>query len=849
MSGSGNGAEDAGTCREDLRISEAKFRALVENTNDVVFSTDSEGFVTYASPSLERMTGFHPSEVTGRHFSEVVHPDDLPALEASFRKTLLNILESFEFRIIDSAGGVLHVRTSSRPVMSDGVVLGVTGVMVDITERKRTEEELQKYREHLEELVQVRTADLARVNRTLKILTDCNQAIVRAVDEPSLLRLVCEVIVDAGYPLAWVGLAEEDGVVRVGGKAGRAVDFLDDAGIVWTDTERGRGPTGKAIRNGHPVIVQDSRVEPGLEPWRADALGRGFLSSLSLPITGETGVLGALTIYASTVEAFSESETGLLEDLAGDLSYGISNLRQREARSLAEKALRESEERYRGLFDMSPDAIAVHDGSRILFANTAAARLLGLPDPGTAVGMPIIDFVHPDSRVLIETRVRTMLSERLVAPLMEERFVKADGSPVDVETIAMPITWMGRPAVQVAFRDVSERKHAQAERERLQAQLAQAQKMELLGSLAGGLAHDFNNMLAVILGYAELMHRRIPAGDSLLGELEEIEKAARRSSELTRRLLAFARKQTITPRILDLNSTVESLLDMLRKLVGEGISLDWEPDGRLWAVKLDPVQVDQVLTNLCINARDAIAGIGRIVIRTANTEAPEGIPADAVPPGDYIRLSVRDDGCGMDDTVMAHLFEPFFTTKGLGQGTGLGLATVYGIVRQNGGYIGVSSAPGEGSEFRIYLPRETSGVPHRVETAVLRAGAGPAGGTVLLVEDEPGILSVCERILSDLGYSVLPAATPWRALELAGRHEGSLELLLTDVVMPEMSGPDLFRRLSKTRPDLRCLYMSGYSAEYISRQGVLGEAIHFVQKPFSVEGLSAAVRRALAGGG
>lgn len=849
MEPTGGARENSGSCQDDLRISEAKFRALVENTNDVVFSTDAEGIVTYASPSLERMTGHHPSEVIGRHFSKVVHPDDLPALEASFRKTLENILESFEFRIIDSAGGILHVRTSSRPVLSDGTVLGVTGVMVDITERKRAEEELQRYREHLEELVQVRTADLARVNRTLKILTDCNQAIVRAVDERSLLDRVCEVIVETGgYPLAWVGLAEQDGAVRIGGRAGVAVEFLDMAGIVWSDTERGRGPTGTAIRTCRPVMVRDSREDPSLQPWRDDALGRGFLSSLSLPLAGDTGCSGALTIYASTVDAFSESEMALLMDLAGDLAFGVSTLRERTARSEAEKALRESEERYRGLFDMSPDAIAVHDGSRILFANPAAARLLGLADPGTAVGMSIIDFVHPDSRALIESRVRNMLSERVFAPLVEERFVKADGSPVDVETVAMPITWMGRPAVQVAFRDVSERKHAQAERERLQAQLAQAQKMELLGSLAGGLAHDFNNMLAVILGYAELMHRRIPEGDSLLGELGEIENAARRSSELTRRLLAFARKQTIAPRILDLNSTVESLLDMLRKLVGEGIALDWEPGGRLWTVKLDPVQVDQVLTNLCINARDAIAGIGRITVRTANIEAPDGVPEDAVPPGDYIRLSIRDDGCGMDDSVKAHLFEPFFTTKGLGQGTGLGLATVYGIVRQNGGYIGVSSAPGEGSEFRIYLPRESSGTLHRPEASIPGAGTGPAGGTVLLVEDEPAILSVCERILSDLGYSVLSAATPWRALELAGRHEGPLELLLTDVVMPEMSGPELFRRLSRARPALRCLYMSGYSAEYISRQGVLGEGIHFVQKPFSVDGLSNAVQRALSDG-
>jgi signal transduction histidine kinase len=396
--------------------------------------------------------------------------------------------------------------------------------------------------------------------------------------------------------------------------------------------------------------------------------------------------------------------------------------------------------------------------------------------------------------------------------------------------------------------ELAERKRAEEEREKLQAQLFQAQKIESVGRLAGGVAHDFNNMLGVILGYTELALQGLSPDSPLYESLMEIGKAARRSAELTRQLLAFARKQTIDPEVLDLDGTIEGMLKMLKRLIGEDIDLVWRPGPGLWPVKMDPVQVDQILANLCVNARDAITGTGRIIIETENVALDKEYcagQAGAVP-GDYVQLAVTDDGCGMDQETRSKLFEPFFTTKEVGKGTGLGLATVYGIVRQNNGFIRVDSEPGKGSTFRICLPR------HRAANGRTRQEGRPLGTmggqeTILLVEDEPAILKLAARMLGRQGYTVLAAATPGEALRLAREHGGGIDLLMTDVVMPEMNGRDLARKLIASYPGLKCLFMSGYTANVIAHHGVLDADVHFIQKPFSMQDLAARVRQVLEG--
>ncbi|MFH0726927.1 MAG: response regulator [Pseudomonadota bacterium] len=383
-------------------------------------------------------------------------------------------------------------------------------------------------------------------------------------------------------------------------------------------------------------------------------------------------------------------------------------------------------------------------------------------------------------------------------------------------------------------------------RKRLEERLAQAQKMESVGRLAGGVAHDFNNMLGVILGHTELALDGMDPAEPLFSTLRQIRKAAGHSADLTRQLLAFARKQTVSPRVIDLNEAVEGMLKMLRRLIGEDIVLAWLPGTRLWPVEMDPSQIDQILANLCVNARDAIAGVGKVTIETGmvNFTANDCIGCPELIPGDFVRLTVSDDGHGMDKKTLDQVFEPFFTTKEIGKGTGLGLATVYGIVKQNNGFITLCSEPEHGTTFKIHLPRHVS-KPGQMRTESPAAPAVGGDETILLVEDEPTTRDIARLILEKWGYRVLAASTPGEAVRVAGEHPLEIHLLLTDVVMPEMNGRDLAKTIASFCPEIRTLFMSGYTGDIIAHQGVLDAGVHFIQKPFSMGGLAAKVREAL----
>jgi len=381
---------------------------------------------------------------------------------------------------------------------------------------------------------------------------------------------------------------------------------------------------------------------------------------------------------------------------------------------------------------------------------------------------------------------------------------------------------------------------------RMTAQLQQAKKMETIGRLAGGVAHEFNNMLNVIEGHAELTLDELGPEHPLRESLEEILDAARRSAGITRQLLAFARRQTIRPEVLDLNATLGGMLKILRRLIGEDIDLGWEPGPGLWTVRMDPSQVDQVLAILLVNARDAIAGPGKVVISTENVSLrkEDCIHLPGMVPGEFVRLSVSDSGRGMDRATLDNLFEPFFTTKGVGEGAGLGMATVYGIVKQNHGFIYPASRPGHGATFTIFFPRHTGRTePDRGSEAAKDRFEG--GQTMLVVEDEASVLRLVKRILERRGYVVLTADGPSSAIKLAEEHEGRIHLLITDLIMPEMNGRDLAGRLQARHPGLAVLYMSGYTADAIGRQGEIEADMHFIQKPFSSQALADKVREAL----
>ena len=394
--------------------------------------------------------------------------------------------------------------------------------------------------------------------------------------------------------------------------------------------------------------------------------------------------------------------------------------------------------------------------------------------------------------------------------------------------------------------NITEQKRSLQEKENLENQLRQAQKMEAVGRLAGGVAHDFNNMLSVILGNAEMVLAQLDNDLPFHKNMVEIQNAGRRSADITRQLLAFARKQTIAPKILDLNKTVEDMLKMLRRLIGEDIDLVWVPGGKLWPVRVDPSQVDQILANLSVNARDAINGVGKVTIETGKVTFDEAYCKYhfGFLPGDFVLLAVSDNGCGMEKETLANLFEPFYTTKGINKGTGLGLSTVYGIVKQNHGFINVYSEPNKGTVFKIYLPRhETINVQERPMKDPELDLTGKE--TILLVEDELSILKMTAQMLNELGYNVLTALTPGKAINLARKYDGDIHLVITDVVMPEMNGLELVKTLLSIYPNLNRLFMSGYTANVIAHHGVLDEGVNFIPKPFSLRELAQKVREIL----
>lgn len=535
--------------------------------------------------------------------------------------------------------------------------------------------------------------------------------------------------------------------------------------------------------------------------------------------------------------AFDDNHRPLL--LSGT-STDISDRKRSEAQ------LRDSEARYRSIIENITDVYYRTDKDGALsLISPSGVRLLGYDDAREMVGRPNTDFwANPQER----QTMLAMLREKGLVSDYEVVLRRRDGTTVQVSTSSSYYRDHHGDilGVEGIFRDITERKRAEKEGRDLQQQLLQAQKMEAVGRLAGGVAHDFNNMLGVIIGRAELALSKLPPTHPLHGDLLEINEAAKRSAGLTRHLLAFARKQTVAPKVLDLNDTIEKMLTMYRRLIGEDIDLVWCPGYPLGPVRLDPGQLDQLLVNLCVNARDAIAGVGTVTIATDQPQADSAFfdRHDAVPGQRYAHLMVRDTGCGMDQEVLDHIFEPFFTTKDQGRGTGIGLATVFGIVTQNQGLISVSSRPGVGTTFDIYFPchEETSVASEPVEAPVMVNGQGE---TILLVEDEPSILELGRVMLETLNYRVIAAASPEEALDFVGSSPAAIDLVMTDIIMPQMNGRDMVEKIAELRPGITALFMSGYTADIIGTHGVLEEGINFLQKPFTLLSLATSVAGAL----
>jgi two-component system cell cycle sensor histidine kinase/response regulator CckA len=708
-----------------------------------------------------------------------------------------------------------------------------------------------------------------------------------AIDRAGRLRAVVFVALD----LSWLNHLAADAQLP----AGSTLTVLDGAGVVLARYPRAEAWVGTA----HPSASLVRAVLTGREEGTAEAPGLDGVLRLyafrRLPVPRDAGdlyigvgiptavafadanralrrnllglVVTSLVILAAVwaggglfilrpVRALLQATTrlgtgdlrartglpyaGELGQLAHAFDAMAANLERREAeRGQAEGALRDSALQYRRLVEGSIQGIYIHQDFVIRLANPAFARMFGFERPEAAIGRDIRTLIAPEEHARMEAYKQQRLRGEPAPARYEFQGVRRDGTTLWLENTVSVITWDGTSAILATLFDITERKQ-------LEQQYHQAQKMEAIGQLAGGIAHDFNNLLTVILGRSALLLQRPGLEDSLRKNMELIQSTGQRASALTRQLLTFSRQQVIQPRVLPLRPVIDEISPMLQRLIGEDVELSVTIDPALGSVQADPNQIGQVLLNLVVNARDAMPQGGRLGIEARNVD----LDAAAVRgerdarPGAYAVIAVSDTGTGMDEATKARIFEPFFTTKGVGKGTGLGLATVYGIVKQSGGHIAVSTAPGEGTTFTIYLPR--------VDDAEAEGSLGPAptrlprgSETILLVEDEPEVRALTRDILAQLGYRVLEAADPPEARQLADQPHSAIGLLVTDVVMPQMSGPELAAQLKARSPGLRVLYVSGYTNEAVSSRGIAPSDISLLQKPFTPGELARKVREAL----
>lgn len=737
------------------------YRELIDNSPDLLYRSDLKGRITYISPSVLRLSGYTVEEAIGMRLAEEIylHPEEREAFLSRLMEK--GRITNFEARLKRKDGSIWWASANAHILKDkDGIVLGVEGVVRDISELKTAESSLKSSEERFR-LAFHDSPDSINLNRVADgMYVDINQGFTDLT-----------------------GFTRDD----VRGKSSLEINIWknpDDRARMVAELRK----TGSVKNFEAQFVRKDGDV------------GVGLMSARVLKINNENVIFS----------------------ITRDISE----------RKNAEEALRHAEEQNRLLLEQVHGVLwTVDKNLRFTSSRGAGLSSLGLK-PDQIVGQRLKDFLGRDDAIAIQAAKEAFTGKSVK---YEEKF----GNALWESRVEPLRDQTGRIVGSVAISlDITER-------EKLQAQLIQAQKMESVGRLAGGVAHDFNNMLSVILGRSDLVLSEMKADNPHYTEIKEIFKAGLRSADLTRQLLAFARKQAIVPTVLDLNETVEKMFKMLRRLIGENIDLVWKPSSHIWPVLMDPAQLDQILANLCLNARDAITGPGRIMIETEvitfDAEYCENHPG--FQPGPYVMIAVSDDGCGMDKETQTHIFEPFFTTKAEGKGTGLGMATVYGIVKQNNGFINVYSEPEKGSSFKIYLPRAEEKIDAQKTPAVTERPKGTE--TLLMTEDEEAVLMTGKAMLEQCGYTVLPALTPGEAISIAEKYEGTIHLLITDVVMPEMNGKDLKENISRLIPGIRVLFMSGYTGEVLTHLNDLENDIHFLQKPFSIDSLTRKVREVL----
>jgi PAS domain S-box-containing protein len=865
---------------------------LIENSENLIVIKDREGRNRLVNRKWEEVTGLGREQVLGKT-DDMIFPQDVATSFRDIDRQVLETGSAVEIEeILPLPSGTRHFNSIKFPLMEDdGTITGLCGIITDITFRKRAEEALRESDKKYHSLYQNAQVALFRTSMDGRLI-EINKRYAEIAGYPDIESCLAEF--KPGK--AWAEPEKRREFLQLLKTKGAVNDYeakinRRDGTVIWILFSAAFFP-GENFFEGSILDITDRKsMEEALT--RSESIQRKMVANIGdvIVIIDRDGinrykspnieklfgwkpeeVLGKKAwdlVHPEDLEAIQLFFMGLLEkpgamettecrymcrdgryrwiEFTGnnllhdpDIQGILGNYHDIMERKQVEQTLRESEARFKALHNASFGGIAIHDKGVILDCNQGLAQMSGY-DAEELIGM--------NGLLLIAEEARDAVMKNIISgheKPYESIGLRKDGTTFPLRIEARNVPYKGRTVRSTEFRDITETKKAEEERKKLQDQLTQAQKMESVGRLAGGVAHDYNNMLSVILGYTELALAKVDPDGPVYADLKEIFKAARRSAEITRQLLAFARKQAIAPKVLDLNEIVESMFKMLRRLIGEDIDIVWRPESRLWPVKIDPSQVEQILANLCVNARDAIAGVGNLTIETRKMAVDEAYGSDHADaaPGDYVLLSVSDDGCGMDRETLNSIFEPFFTTKDVNQGTGLGLATVYGIVKQNSGFITVYSEPGKGTVFKIHLPRH-GGAAESPGVEILGKIPQSRGEMVLLVEDEPAIMTMTRMMLEKMGYTVLSSETPEIAVRLAAEHKGEIHLLITDVVMPEMNGKDLAHLIHGLYPEIKTLFMSGYTANVIANRGILEEEVQFIQKPFSLAELGFKVREAL----
>jgi len=813
----------------ELRSSEARYRMAVTVAPDSIALIDQHGRMQMLSPAALTLFGYESAEeLLGTPVVSVVAPADRERARMLFeeRGFVLETRQLAELNLLRRDGSSVLCEVIGAAVPhGPGQPSDYLVYARDITERKQAE------------------AKILHLSRLYALLSHVNQAVVRSKTQTDLFQAVCNAAVEqGGFRMAWIGMLEAStGRVQPVTYAGYEAGYLEQVIVTVNDEARGRGPIGCALRDAGFAKTDDIGTDTSMLPWREPALARGYRSVAAAAFRVHGRYVGTLTLYATEPSFFSHDECGLVREVAADISFALGSLEVAAEQERADAALRASHQRFQSLVQHSMDMIAMYaaDGT-IMYVSPAVQSLIGFA-PEELLGKVAFELMHPDDRNVAQSEHKQLQTVPGATRKSERRYRHKNGEYRWLEVVATNL--LDDPSVRAIVkncRDITDRKRADEERQRLQAELSQAQKLESIGRLAGGVAHDFNNMLTVILGCAEAALDDLDDSAPLKEQLREVRDAALRSAELTRQLLTFARKQPYVPQVLDLNEIVPLTMKLLRRLIRENIELVWKPGPGLWATRLDRTQLEQLITNLTVNARDAIADAGQVLIETGNVSVPEG---SDMPAGEYVRLTVRDTGEGIPHEIQAHIFEPFFTTKAAGQGTGLGLSTAYGIVQQSAGFIRVNSRPGNGSEFCVYLPR-FAGAPQQKPKEVRSPLPPAARCTVLLVEDDPSVLALVRTLLQRLGHRVLTAASGQDALRVANEHSERIDLVLTDVVMPGMNGVDLMARLHAKYPALPCIFMSGYATDVLSQTRANLDEVVLLRKPFTIDALANALTNA-----